>query len=288
MTGFGAGTAEREVFAVRAELRTVNHRHLIVKTRLPADLSHLDHAVEAQVKKRLGRGSVTVHVQLLRATRRQSFELDEELAHRYHLAAKKLAKRLKLEGELHLRDLMNLPGVLSQQESGGASATEDRVVREAVATALDALVAMREKEGMSLTRELLSHAKAMERASAGIEKAMPKVVKRQQQALRKRVAELLERQQSLPENEVAREVALLADRLDVSEEIARLSSHVGQLYSLLDSKAAVGRKLDFLAQELFREANTIGAKCNDAKVSHAVVDLKTHIERLREQVQNVE
>jgi uncharacterized protein (TIGR00255 family) len=292
MTGFGAGTAERKDFAVRIELRTVNHRHILIKSRLPADLAHLEQAVETQIKKRLERGSVTANVQLLRGLGGPAFEIDEEVARRYHKAARRLAAKLDLKSELTARDLLALPGVLAPSLNARSAAAEERVVREALDQALDALVAMREKEGSSLAKDLAGHSREMQKSRASIAKAMPRVVRRHQEALRKRVAELLARPgggaSPLPENEVAREVALLADRLDVSEELARLESHIAQLEKLLTGAGAVGRKLDFLSQELFREANTIGAKCNDAKVAHSVVDLKTHIERVREQVQNIE
>jgi uncharacterized protein (TIGR00255 family) len=147
---------------------------------------------------------------------------------------------------------------------------------------------MREAEGRSLEEDLRKNGTAIERIVARIERRMPQVVREHQRTLRRRVTDLLENRQGLSQTDLAREIALLADRLDVSEEIARLKSHLTQLVEFLDRGGAIGRKLDFLVQEIFREVNTIGSKCSDAKVAHWVVDAKTHAERLREQAQNVE
>ena len=146
---------------------------------------------------------------------------------------------------------------------------------------------MRTREGTALANDLLKNSKVIKRVHGQITRRMPKVVKAYHANLARRVEELIGRG-SLSEGDLAREVALIADRLDVSEELSRLDAHLEQLAELLEKGGAIGRKLDFLSQEFFREANTIGSKCNDATVSHHVVDLKTHIERMREQVQNVE
>jgi uncharacterized protein (TIGR00255 family) len=147
---------------------------------------------------------------------------------------------------------------------------------------------MREVEGKSLLADLRKNAKKVASLVATIEKRMPVVVREHHESLRKRVEELLDGRVSVRSEDLARELALIADRMDVGEEITRIKSHVDQWESLLAKGGAVGRQLDFLVQELLREANTIGSKCNDAPVAHAVVELKTLIERLREQVQNVE
>jgi uncharacterized protein (TIGR00255 family) len=163
-----------------------------------------------------------------------------------------------------------------------------KLLRETLAQALDGLVAMREKEGAHLASDLNKNLKAVERITARIAKRMPRVVKEHFAATRRRAQELLGGQTGLDQTDLSRELALLADRLDVSEEVSRLASHVQQMRALLESETPGGRRLEFLIQELLREVNTIGSKCNDAQVAHMVVELKTHIERLREQVLNVE
>jgi uncharacterized protein (TIGR00255 family) len=163
-----------------------------------------------------------------------------------------------------------------------------RALLRAVDGALTALIEMRDHEGRALAADLTKHATAIARVVARIEKRMPQVVRAHQKALRQRVDELLDGRSTVQPADLAREVALIADRMDVSEELSRLHSHMDQLARLVEKKGPVGRSLEFLVQEFLREANTIGSKCNDARMAHDVVELKTLIERLREQVQNVE
>ena len=169
----------------------------------------------------------------------------------------------------------------------GTQGKETKAVLGAVKAALADLLASREAEGVSLERDLRKNLSAVEGLRVRISKRMPGVVKTRQRDLSKRVATLMDQRGSF-DDDLAREISILADKLDVSEEVVRLESHVERMSSQLDKGGELGRQLDFLVQEMFREGNTIGSKCNDAKVAHMVVDLKTYIERMREQVQNVE
>ena len=288
MTGFGAAEAAAGGLSARAEVRSVNHRHLQVKLRLPPEASHLEPEVEALVRRKLSRGAVSVVVHLAREGGVATARIDEEAARAYAERLEALARRLGLGDGPDLEDLLLLPGVVAGREDGEADPRVATLVTRAVRGALAELVRMREREGEALRRDLARHAAAVGRLVARIEKRMPAVVRGHQRALRRRVAELLGGNSGLEPRDLAREIALLADRLDVSEELARLEAHLDQLERLLEKGGTVGRKLDFLTQEFFREANTVGSKCSDARVAHAVVDLKTCVERLREQVQNVE
>jgi uncharacterized protein (TIGR00255 family) len=215
-------------------------------------------------------------------------EVDGAAAARYHAELVKLAQELGLSPSVSLDTLCGLPGVVGSRVASKEQAREARLLLKVVAAALADLGLMREREGAALAKDLAKHAAAIARIVKQVEERMPGVVRDHQLALEKRVEELLAGRFQLQPADLAREVALLADKLDVSEELARLASHLEQLGSLFSRAGPVGRQLDFLVQELLREANTIGSKCNDAAVAHAVVELKTHIERLREQVQNVE
>jgi uncharacterized protein (TIGR00255 family) len=288
MTGFGASSAEEGDFALRVETRSVNHRHLQVKSRLSGDFSFLEGDVERLVKKRLERGSVSVYLSSS-CSSPDIAVLDVEAAARYRAQLDDLARRLSLDRALSLDALVGLPGVVTHRENGEARAEAlgSRVLK-LIDEAIGRLVEMREAEGRSLEEDLRKNGTAIERIVARIERRMPQVVREHQRTLRRRVTDLLENRQGLSQTDLAREIALLADRLDVSEEIARLKSHLTQLVEFLDRGGAIGRKLDFLVQEIFREVNTIGSKCSDATVTHWVVEAKTLVERLREQVQNVE
>jgi uncharacterized protein (TIGR00255 family) len=288
MTGFGSSAVEEQGVALRAEVRAVNHRHLQLKLRLPPEFTHVEPDVEELVRAQLERGAVSVNVFLSATGAAMDVEVDAAAAARYHRELVKLAKELGMSPEVSLDTLCALPGVVGSRVGAKELAREARLLLKVVGAALDDLGAMREREGRALAKDLAKHAASIARVVKQVEKRMPAVVREHQRALEKRVEELLGGRFQLQPADLAREVALLADKLDVSEELARLKSHLAQLEQLLARQGPVGRQLDFLVQELLREANTIGSKCSDAAVAHAVVEAKTHIERLREQVQNVE
>ena len=291
MTGFGASsTVEVEGAELRVEVRSVNHRHLQLKTRAPSELTSLEPRVERRVRRELERGSVSVFVHAAKVPGSEALAIDESLAARYSSQARKLAGKLELEGGLGLDTLLSLPGVVAGEGAPRAPRAVERLEKKLltlVDEAVGRLVEMRTAEGRALEADLRKHAAALNKVVARIEKRMPKVVSAHRDNLHRRVKELLGGHDLEPAD-LAREVALLADRLDVSEELSRLESHLDQLAGFLDKGGRVGRKLDFLVQEIFREVNTIGSKCSDAKVAHWVVEAKTLVERLREQVQNVE
>ena len=287
MTGFGDATSFEADVHVRAELRSVNHRYLQLKVKLPPDLAALESDLEALVRKSLERGAVTLSVSV-EAGATPNVRIDRALAQLYMTELVALSKQLGLEDRPRLETLLALPGVVGTEADSGLREREARLVRNAVRDALADLVTMREREGAALEADLRANAAAVAKESARIGKRMPKVVREHHKKLQQRMQELLGGQVKLAASDLPRELALLADRMDVSEELARLSSHLGQWASLLDKGGAIGRQLDFLVQEMLREANTIGSKCNDAEVAHSVVEVKTRIERLREQVQNVE
>ena len=288
MTGFGSSDLHQGGSAVRAEVRSVNHRHLQIKVRLPAEFGFLEPEVEALVKKKVERGSVTVTVLLATSDGAARLQVDAEAAARYHKQLAKLAKQLKIDPEISIGTLCSLPGVVGAEADSRDLGRETKRLLRAVSAALTHLTEMRDTEGLAMAKDIAKHVRSIRQVNARIAARSPKVVRAHQENLKRRVDELLEGRYQLQPADLAREVALLADKLDVSEELARLESHVGQTDKLLQQSGPVGRRLDFLVQEMLREVNTIGSKCNDAPVAHAVVELKTHIERLREQVQNVE
>lgn len=290
MTGFGAAqaAAARGGATLRVEVRAVNHKFLQVKVRMPQDLSFLESEVEELVRKRLERGAVQLNVFASGPSGVETVAIDHARLASYRKELAKLAKELALDDGVKLDTLLGLPGVVGTGVDASALKRREKEVLALVEQALDALGEMREVEGKALAKDLAKHATEIQKLVARIEKRMPEVVLAHRDALTKRVAELLGPAQKLDPADLAREVALLADKLDVAEELSRLESHLAQLASITKKDGPVGRQLDFLVQEIFRETNTIGSKCSDASVAHAVVELKTLIERLREQVQNVE
>ena len=293
MTGFGSATVERGGLGLTAELRSVNHRHLVVRVKGPAELAGLDVELEQRIKRSLARGSVTVVLRMDRTGAAGTVAIHEDLLRAYAERLDRLAAELGRE-PLGLDRLLSLPGVLGGEEddAGARNEAAHALALEAADAALADLVAMREREGRALAEDLAGHATRLAELVGLVEERMPKVVCEHHLGLHKRLEELLDGTRRVEEQDLARELALLADRLDVSEEVSRLRSHLDQLDELLSAGATgrdgTGRRLDFLIQETLREVNTVGSKCNDATVAHWVVDMKNVVERLREQAANVE
>jgi uncharacterized protein (TIGR00255 family) len=288
MTGFGAAAVERDGQVVRAEVRTVNHRYLQVKVRALGELGDFEGPLEAVVRRRLERGAVQVSLRMESASGEPPVEIDRALARRYAELARGLADELGLAGELDLGRLIALPGVLAPRGAASDAQALGAQAEAALTEALDALIVMREREGRALAEDMAGHLQHLGRLVEAIRARMPEVVRALFEAQRRRLAELLGDSRPVAEADLARELALLVDRTDVSEELARLASHLEQCGELLAAGGPVGRRLDFLVQELLREVNTIASKCQDARVAQWAVEAKTTVERLREQVQNAE
>jgi len=289
MTGYGQAAFAVEGAAFEVELRSVNHRHLDVKARLPRGLAGFEGELRAQVAERLARGKVDLNVRATAgAAPADTVELDLAAAARYLAAARALREQHGVGGELDVAALLALPGVARVVERELGEDAVRTALRAALGVALDSLAAMREREGAALDRELRGRLDRLEALVHEIEGRVDQVQRAVRDRLRKRAEQLREEAGPLDEARLHQEVVWAADRLDVTEECVRLHSHVAQFRALLAAGGPAGRRLDFLLQEMGREANTIGSKSADAPIAHQVVDLKTELERIREQVQNVE
>jgi uncharacterized protein (TIGR00255 family) len=291
MTGYGHAVLDAEGVPFEIEIRTVNHRHLDVRARLPRGLAGFESDLRAQVAERLVRGKVDASMRALPgATPAETVELDLAAAERYLRAARELRGR-GVTGDLDLGALLGLPGVARVVERDLATETVRQALLAAVGTALDSVDQMRGAEGAALDRDLRERLAAIEALVADIEGRAGDVQRIVRERLRRRSEQLRDDVGGLDEGRLHQEIVWAADRLDVTEEAVRLRSHVAQFRSLLDGAGPgrpAGRRLDFLLQEMAREANTIGSKSADAPIAHRVVDLKAELERIREQVQNVE
>ncbi len=292
MTGFGRSAFEAEGVRFEVEVRSVNHRYLDLRVRLPRPLAAWEADVRERVQGRLGRGKVELSVTAPSgAAASAHVEVDFEAAERYIAAARELDARFDVGADLDVEDLLGLPGVARVVEADLATESAERALLVAVDEATEALARMREAEGANLDREFRERLETVEALTGTLSERSGSVQEATRERLRKRSLQLQEETGLLDEARLHQEIVFAADRLDVSEELSRLRSHVEQFRSTLDGAGAgkpVGRRLDFLLQELGREANTVGSKANDAELAHAVVELKTELERIREQVQNVE
>lgn len=287
MSGHGRGEADLGEQRVTAEVRTVNHRFCPISLRLPADLHSLEEAVRRRVQGAVQRGKVDLSVSV--DGRAGGAALDRELAARWARELKRLAVDLEL-AEPRLEDLLQLPGVLVESASGLEGDRAEEVVFEAVDRALAALDEFRRREGRDLSADLSERVAAMRDRLERIETVADELPARARDSLRTRIAELLEEAGGdVDESRIVQEAAYQADKADITEELVRLRSHLDKLEGLLESSGEpVGRTLEFLAQEIHREINTIGAKTKDLSVADTTVELKADLERVREQVQNVE
>jgi len=269
----------------------VNRKQLEVVISLPREVpsAEVEPVLRQQVQKRVSRGRVQVQIKLMdnAAGKEATVQLNEAVAALYWQQARALGQKLGVTGELTLADLVRLPGVAQQ---GGAEETEAFDVaplQVAFEEALTNLIAMREIEGSHLREELEGRLAEIERLLGEIAAQAPLVVAHHRNVLRQRLAEV-GLDLPLEDERLVKEIALYADRCDISEELARAASHLKQFRAGLVSGEAVGRSLDFLSQEFFREFNTMGAKANDAALAHLVVAAKTELEKIREQIQNIE
>ncbi len=292
MTGFGR--AHFELGGVRhdVEIRSVNHRYLELRVRLPRALADLESAVRERTQAKLARGKVDVSVSAAEGSGpRLRLVVDAELVAAYADAAQRFTASGEASGSLGVGDLLQLPGVVRMLEPELASGEAEALLFSAVDSALAAIDAMRAAEGAALERELFSRLARVSELAQSLSGRASLVQEAVRERLRKRSAQLASETGLVDEARLTQEIVIAADRLDVTEEIVRLASHVEQFRAICAQAgpaAPVGRKLDFLMQELGREANTIGSKGGDAPIAHSIVDLKTELERIREQVQNVE
>ena len=289
MTGFGRGNAAGDNFSVAVEIKTVNNRFLDVHLRLSGELSALEPIIKRQISSRLSRGRVDVTVNFEK-TAQTAYELNRPLIAGYVNAMRDMQKEFNIGGELDINVLARLPGALQPARDGIG---DDVVagIEKAVAEGLDQLERMRAEEGETLRREMADRIDKIDALVPTIESAAAGLVDAYRARLQKRIGELLSRNGQLVEIDPARlaqEVAYLSDRSDVSEEMVRLRSHLAQFREALNSGGETGKMLDFLLQELNREANTTLSKSTDLPIKEAALAIKAEVEKIREQVQNVE
>jgi uncharacterized protein (TIGR00255 family) len=289
MTGFGRGAASGEGFAVAVEIKTVNNRYLDVHLRVGQELSSLEVDIRKRISARLSRGRVDINVNFDRTGATATYEINQPFIAGYVDALRDIQRQFNLGGDIDVNAIARLPGALS---SARDDLNEDNVKGiERIDQALDDLESMRQIEGASLAAEMTSRLAKIDATVPIIEAAAGGLVEAYRQRLQKRITEMIARggqAVELDAGRLAQEVAYLADRSDITEELARLKSHVEQFQATIASDGEVGKRLDFLLQELNREANTVLSKSTDIAIKDAALAIKAEIEKLREQVQNVE
>ena len=289
MTGYGKGMVNGDDFSVSVDLKTVNNRFLDIHLRVSNDLTSLESSIKRRIGSRLSRGRVDVNVSIER-TAQIAYELNRPLIAGYVQALKEMQRDFEISGDLDINALARIPGAL-QPARNGIDERMTAALDQALDQALDELEKMRQQEGEALRNELRDRVNKIEALVPTIENAAGGLAEAYRARLHKRIGELLNRGGQVVEidpSRLAQEVAYLADRSDVSEEMVRLRSHLSQFQEALDSAGETGKMLDFLLQELNREANTTLSKSTDLAIKEAGLAIKAEVEKLREQVQNVE
>ncbi len=290
MTGYGEVHRSDDGVEYSLEIRSVNNRYFKPVIKLPESVQWAESVIEKLLRGRLTRGSVTAIFRKRNATATAAYDVNQAALSCYANALAKTELPNGVQATVDLATLTALPGVCQMPEMTETQREEQlAVINELVEKCLDHVVQMREREGKALHDDLLHHCACLRKELDGIVGRAPVVIEEYRERLTARVEMLMgDGRFELAADSLAREVALYADRCDISEEIARLHAHLDHFVEICEASAGVGRKLDFLAQEMLREANTIGSKSNDSTIARAVVEMKAGIDRIKEQVQNAE
>lgn len=288
MTGFGRGEVCTDNLKAVIEMKSVNHRYCEIVLRMPRSMNVLEDRIRRVIQEKIARGRVDVFVNIeLRGENKPLVKVDEDLAGDYVRAANDIRARLMLDGNVTVNDLLHLPGVVSLEEQENDVEQWWPVVQGALVKAMEGQLEMRRREGRRLQSDIRKRSGQIAVMVKSIENRSPVVVEEYRERLSQRINELVE-PGLLDQGRLDTEVVIIAERAGITEEIVRLNSHLAQLDACMESDVPVGRKLDFLMQEMNREVNTIASKSADLVINRTVVEIKSELEKIREQVQNVE
>ncbi|MEH7117833.1 YicC/YloC family endoribonuclease [Neobacillus vireti] len=287
MTGFGRGKTEAGSFSVNVEIKTVNHRFSEINIRMPRQLLKIEDKMKKTLSQHIRRGRVEVYVSVEgEGTVARKIQVDWKLIEEYFQFINEAKSKYGIEGTITIQELLNRTDLLHIEESETGNEEIEKLVLSALKEAVTLLKQMRVAEGEELKKDLLAISAQLDANITELQKFAPLVVQAFKERLTKRMQEFVNGQ--LDETRILTEVAVFADKADINEEITRLRSHIQQFLQTLNESEPIGRKLDFLVQEMNREANTIGSKANDSNIAKKVVEIKSLLEKLKEQVQNIE
>lgn len=287
MTGYSKSETTDSGINVKVEIKSLNGRYLDINSRVPRSLLHKELEIRDIIKSRLERGNISLFITLEYDGQQDPVSLNFKTAEQCYNDLNQLKKRLKLRETVKLEHILHFSTSFMERDDSETDEKEWKIVQKTLRNALTALNRMRQKEGTQLYKDFKKRLNIIHNYIEEIEAMSVNRIPEERDRLRQRVAQLFESDE-IDEQRIQTEIVLLADKLDISEECVRLRSHIKYFHETLSSKDAIGKKINFLLQEMHREINTIGSKINDAQVSQIVVDVKEELERIREQVQNVE
>ena len=287
MTGYGRAKLSKDDREYQIEIKSVNHRYLDISVRIPKQLSYLEETIKKEIAKKVKRGKIDVFVTFENnSLEGKEIKINTELAKAYIDELKKLAEKENILSDIQVTEISKYPDVLNIQ----SSQDDEKITKEVLETitiATDNLVQMRETEGNKISEDLLKRLNTINKKVEEIAKLSTGLIEEYVVKLEERINEILKNQE-IDKTRLAQEVVIYADKCSIEEEVTRLNSHISQFKNLLNSDEAIGKKLDFIIQEMNRETNTIGSKANNLEITNGVIDIKTEIENIREQVQNIE
>lgn len=288
MTGYGLGEAESENYQVKIEMRSVNNRYCDINLRNPVLLFPIEDKIKKAIKEKVKRGKIDVFIKLKSLNfSNYSLALDLNLARNYYEAAGEISDALNLENSLSVKDLMTMPGVVSENEEEKTTEELENLLFEVLNSALNSFIYARAREGESIKEDFKGKLKNIENILKKIESLAPQSLAENEEKLKERVSKYLD-ESEIERQRIATECFLIIDKLSIDEEITRLKIHLKSFWDLIEEEGSLGRKMDFLIQEMNREVNTIGSKANNINIINDVVAIKAEIERIREQAQNIE
>lgn len=288
MTGFGRGKCQIDGYDMLVEIKTVNHRYCDIYIKMPRHLNFMEEKIREYVGKSVSRGKIEVWVsceEYLDESR--EVVVDSVLVRKYVQAVESIRDNYKVRDDISVSLISRFPDVMKIQKKEQDEEKMWSILKNALEESLHSLVNMRQNEGKALMDSMLEKADNIRMIVGEIEKRAPEITREYRNRLESRLKEIIE-QQIIDENRIALEIAIFADRCSVDEEIVRLKSHLDQFASIIKTGDSVGRKLDFLVQEFNREVNTIGSKANDIQITRNIVEAKSEVEKIREQIQNIE
>ncbi|SUB75905.1 YicC/YloC family endoribonuclease [Peptoniphilus indolicus] len=288
MTGYGVGRIENENYDLKVEIRSVNSRFTDINIRLPKIIFNLEESVRKSIKERISRGKLDVYINLnIYNSDNMKVKANLELARNYHSALSSLSEEFDIQKPIGLSDLYLREGVLEVHQVENDSTFYKESILETTKIAIDTLIEMREEEGKNLKEILKKDKSILYKMVCDAEERAPKVIEENLKKIEDKIKSIIS-EEKLDIQRLTTEVTIMADKLAIDEEIGRLFSHLSQFDSIIESNEPVGRKLDFLVQEINREINTIGSKSTNVEILSLVVDMKSQVEKLREQIQNIE
>lgn len=287
MTGYGRAKLSKDDREYQIEIKSVNHRYLDISVRIPKQLSYLEETIKKEIAKKVKRGKIDVFVTFENnSLEGKEIKINTELAKAYINELKKLAEKENILSDIQVTEISKYPDVLNIQSSQDDEKITEEVL-ETITITTDNLVQMRETEGNKISEDLLKRLNIINKKVEEIAKLSTGLIEEYVVKLEERINEILKNQE-IDKTRLAQEVVIYADKCSIEEEVTRLNSHISQFKNLLNSNESIGKKLDFIIQEMNRETNTIGSKANNLEITNGVIDIKTEIENIREQVQNIE